>query len=169
MFEYLVVTLLMLAVFGLTIAMFPLVMEYIQRLGFSFGLAFSLFTLVIIFLFEVLLLISLVYVLINSIRLALRTASQEEHEVMGTVTALEYHDSDTTFTPINAGKVTTFMSHQHSEQYLITVTYQDLTDTFDDKTLYQRVQRGDSVKLILCNSYDKNHELIHQSLSLAEE
>lgn len=60
------------------------------------------------------------------------------------------------------------IKNNHPAKYLVTITYQTLSITCDNESLFNSVKQGDSINMTLCNSYDKNHNLINQQLSLPE-
>lgn len=93
---------------------------------------------------------------------------EEEIEVTATVTEMRYKSSYTTFIPIFNGKSTTLMPQFHPERYLVTVAYDDLSKTFNNESLYNKVKEGDEVQLILYNGYDKDGNLVIQDLRLPE-
>lgn len=73
-------------------------------------------------------------------------AKEEEIEVTATVTEVRYRGSYTTFIPIFNGKTSTLIPQFHPERYLVTVAYDDLTETFNDEPLYDKVKEGDEVQ-----------------------
>lgn len=96
--------------------------------------------------------------------------TKESSEVIGTVTDMEYNDSYTTFISVyNAGTKTPMLIPQkHPAQYLVTITYEGISETFDDQTLYESVKEGDAIQIVLYKYYDKNDDLIKQNLQLPE-
>lgn len=95
---------------------------------------------------------------------------REKTEVSATVTEMQYEDSYTTLMPMyNAATKTTMLIPQsHSAQYLVTITYEGISETFDDKTLYESVKEGDIIQMILCEDYDEDDNLIKQTLQFPE-
>lgn len=95
---------------------------------------------------------------------------EEKVEVSATITEMEYKASYVYFLPTynSATKTTTIISQPHPAQYLVTITYENITQTFDDKDLYESVQKGDTIQIILCNYYDKDNNLLEQELKLPE-
>lgn len=83
---------------------------------------------------------------------------------------LQYKASYTTLMPMyNAATKTTMLIPQaHSAQYLVTITYEGISETFDDKTLYESVKEGDIIQMILCKGYDEDDNLIKQTLQFPE-
>lgn len=53
-------------------------------------------------------------------------------------------------------------------RYLLTVTYDKVNETFNNKELYENIQKGDQIRVILCNYYDRNYNLIDQRIKLRE-
>lgn len=62
-------------------------------------------------------------------------------QVTGTVVYKDYDSS--WMQPVSAGKVTTFIHHPAS--YDITVNYEGVETTFDDKALFDSVEIGDTL------------------------
>ncbi len=95
----------------------------------------------------------------------------EKTKVSATITEMQYEDSYITFIPMfnAATKTTTLRPQTHSAQYLVTVTYEGISETFDNQTLYEAVKEGDTIQMILCKNYDKDGDLINQTLQLPEE
>lgn len=53
-------------------------------------------------------------------------------------------------------------------KYLVTITFEDVSETFNDKELYDSVKEGDTIQMVLYNWYDTNNNLIEQELRFAE-
>lgn len=79
-----------------------------------------------------------------------------DSEVFGTVTDMQYKDS---YSSWNAATKT---PQYHPKEYLVTITYEGITQTFNSKSLYETVNEGDSVCVIL-------HEYIYIDLGIAEQ
>lgn len=106
--------------------------------------------------------------IINTISIKLRTESQEYIEVATIVSSLKYQEPYTTHSAVHNGKNAIAIKNNHPAKYLVTITYQTLSITYDNESLFNSVKQGDSINMTLCNSYDKNHNLINQQLSLPE-
>lgn len=106
--------------------------------------------------------------IINTISINLRTESQEYLEVTAVVSSLEYQEAYTTHSAAYNGKNAIPIRRNHPAKFLVTITYQTLSITYDNESLYNSVKQGDSINMVLCNSYDKDHNLIYQQLSLPE-
>lgn len=98
------------------------------------------------------------------------TVTKTQYEVCATVTKMQYEASYTTLIPLyNAGtNTTTLLPITHPAQYLVTITYESVSEIFDDQTLYESVKEGDTIQMILCNDFDKENNLIRQTLLLPE-
>ena len=94
--------------------------------------------------------------------------AEEKLEVTATVTDMQYKDSYITMMPVYTGEFVTFVSQTHPAQYLVTICYEDVSETFNNKSLYERVKKDDTLQMILYKGYDKDNNLIKQYLSLPE-
>lgn len=89
--------------------------------------------------------------------------SIKKFEVYGTVTKMEHKEKSLFY------NVALEMPQIVPEKYLVTITYKDIPEkTIDSQTLYEKYKEGDKVKVILCNSYDKEGNLVHQELEIPE-
>lgn len=86
----------------------------------------------------------------------------EKIEVSATVTEMQYEDSRIFFNPA------TKMPQVFHEKYLVTISYEDISETFDDKTLYESVKEGSTIQMILCKDYDEDGSLIRKKLQFPE-
>ncbi len=95
---------------------------------------------------------------------------REKIEVSATVTNMQYEASYTTLMPMYnaATRTTMLMPISHPAQYLVTITYESVSKTFDDQTLYESVKEGDTIQMILCKDFDEDNNLIRQTLLLPE-
>ena len=87
---------------------------------------------------------------------------RENITVSATISKMQYEDSYTWYNPALK------MVQYFPEEYLVTISYGDISKTFDDQTLYQKVKEGDTIEIILCKEYDKNGNLLRQTLQLPE-
>lgn len=87
---------------------------------------------------------------------------EEKIEVCATVAEMEYEESYCRYNP------TLRILEYVPEEYLVTITYEDISKTFDNKRLYKRVEEGDSIQIILYKKYDEDGKLIRQTLQLPE-
>ena len=96
--------------------------------------------------------------------------SQKKFEVSATVSEKLYKSSYTTFITIynSQTKSTTLIPIIHPEQYFVTITYKDISETFDSKSLYLSVKEEDKINMILINYYDGEDNLVKQTLKLPE-
>lgn len=87
---------------------------------------------------------------------------REKIEVSATVTEMQYEDSWIFFNPALK------MPQIFPEEYLVTISYEDISETFDDKTLYESVEEGNTILMVLCKDYDEDGNLIKQTLQFPE-
>ena len=101
-----------------------------------------------------------------------RVVSNDKIEISGIVTNIQYEDSHITYVPrYNPATKTTMLSPiYHSAQYLVTITSseENISQTFNNQTLYENVKVGDSLQMILRKDYDKNGELINKTLEFPQ-
>ncbi len=88
--------------------------------------------------------------------------STKKSEVYGTVTKMEYKEKSLFY------NVALEMYQIIPEKYLVTITYKGIRETIDSQTLYEKYKEGDKVKVILCNSYDQEGNLVCQKLEIPE-
>lgn len=93
---------------------------------------------------------------------------EEKFDVNAMVTDIQYHSSYITTIPIYNGKTTTLIPQTHPAQYLVTISYEDVSETFNDKNLYENVKEGDTIQMVLYKYYDKHNNLIKQTLQFPE-
>lgn len=96
------------------------------------------------------------------------TEKEEKIDVNATVTDMQYQSSYVTMIPIFNGKTTTLIPQTHPARYLVTISYEDVSETFDNSTLYENVKEGDTIQMVLYKGYDKDDNLIKQTLQLPE-
>ena len=94
--------------------------------------------------------------------------AKEKTEVNGTVVDMQYQSSYKTLMIMSNGKSTALIPQIHPAQYLITISYKNVSETFDDEKLYKSVKEGDTIQVILEKSYDTDGNLIEQTLCLPE-
>lgn len=88
--------------------------------------------------------------------------SMEKVEVSGTVTEMKFEKEVIQYNA--ALKIPQY----RPERYLVTISYESLSQTFDNKELYEAVKEGDIVQITLCNGYDDEQNLVWQGLELSE-
>lgn len=93
---------------------------------------------------------------------------EETTEVIATVTDRSHTIAYTTLMPMRSGKVTTYMPQFHPATYYVAVSYEGISKTFNNQALYESVQVGDTVQVILYHGYDKDDNLIKETLMLPE-
>lgn len=112
----------------------------------------------------------LLVVIIMSVALTgCQTIEKEEKiDVNATVTDMQYQSSYVTMMPIYNGKTTTLIPQTHPARYLVTISYEDVSETFNDRNLYENVKEGDIIRMVLYKIYDKDDNLIKQTLQFPE-
>lgn len=85
-----------------------------------------------------------------------RIEREDEKEVTAIVTHKKYESSYVTMIPMNACNV----PQSHAARYLVTMSYEDVSVTFNDKALYENVKEGDTMQMILYKAYDKDDNLV---------
>lgn len=95
---------------------------------------------------------------------------EEEIEVAAVVAEMEYEKSyiQPMLTYDSISKTAKTIPQYHAARYLVTVTYEDISETFNNQSLYENVKEGEIVEVILVNGYDKEGNLIRQMLKLHE-
>ena len=96
---------------------------------------------------------------------------REKEEVSAIVTEMQYKSSYITFISMYnaATKTTTLIPQTHPAKYLVTIAYGGISETFNDKNLYESVKEGENIQMLLCKDYDEDNVLINQTLQLPEE
>lgn len=95
-------------------------------------------------------------------------AREEKIDVNATVTDMQYRSSYVTMMPIYNGKTTTLIPQTHPARYLVTISYEDVSETFNNRNLYENVKKGDTIQMVLYKGYDKDDNLIKQTLQFSE-
>lgn len=95
---------------------------------------------------------------------------RDQIEVTATVTEKSYTPSYTSFVSIYHPtlKTITLSPIIHSEKHLITISYKHISNTFDDKKLYENVNQGDSIQMILYKDHDKLGQLVDETLQFRQ-
>ncbi len=113
--------------------------------------------------------ILLVVIIMCVVLTGCQTVEKEEKiDVIATVTDMQYRSSYQTTIPIYNGKTTTFISQTHPARYLVTISYEDVSETFNNRNLYENVKEGDTIQMVLYRGYDKDNNLIKQALQFPE-
>jgi hypothetical protein len=94
---------------------------------------------------------------------------EEKINVNAEVTDMQYERSYVTKRPMKMGETYTYVSQRHPARYLVTISYEDVSETFNDENLYESVKEGDTIQMILYKGYDKNDNLIKQTLQFPEQ
>ena len=93
---------------------------------------------------------------------------EEKTTVTATVTEVQYRSAYVTPRVIYTGKSTITTTQVHPSRHLVTITYEDLSETFNNSDLYEKVEEGQSIQMILYKGYDKDDKLIEEKLMLPE-
>ena len=92
-----------------------------------------------------------------------------ETSVQAQVVSMEYVEESSSLIPVRMGKTTTYVRQTHPEKFLVTVYYDDVTETFDSEALYQAVETGEEIHVILVQKFRKGtDELVSTWLKLAD-
>lgn len=92
-----------------------------------------------------------------------------ETEVIATITDKEHIGNKTNYIPMYAGDVFYFIPQNISEKHKVTITYEDVSVTIEDKELYDSYNENDTISMILQTAYDKKGNITKQRLVLKEE
>ena len=90
----------------------------------------------------------------------------EKSEVDAVVTKLQYNPPKQ-YTSIEYNfvlKMPMVTSHTKPAEYLITISYEDTSITYDNEKLFETAKEGDTITMILVKKYDKNNKLVSKSL-----
>lgn len=93
---------------------------------------------------------------------------EERTVVTATVTNRNHAISYTTMMPIRNGKITTYIPQYHPATYHVTVSYEGVKQTFNNQELYESVEVGDTLQVILYHGYDRDNKLIKETLLMPE-
>lgn len=85
-------------------------------------------------------------------------------EVNATVIEKDYDKAKTTYRKVH-GKT---KKKTTPAEYDVELQYKDIVVEFDDKELYNKVKVGSKVKVIYKQGYDKNNELVYETLELID-
>lgn len=91
---------------------------------------------------------------------------EETIEVKATVTSKEYKSAYVTMVHVRVGNVTTIVPQTHPAKYYVTVTYEDVSETFNDMILYEELNEGDTLTVIFYRAYNEEHELVEKEIRL---
>lgn len=80
----------------------------------------------------------------------------------------KYKDEYITTTRMMVGKVLLPQTHYHDEEYNVYLMYKGGQYRFDDKELYNSVNIGDIVRVLVHEGYNKKGELKYVYLSIEE-
>lgn len=97
-----------------------------------------------------------------------KIVEEETFEVNAVVTEKDYQGSYTTYIPMRVGKVTMMSPQFHPAKHNVTITYEDISQTFNNEELYEKVSEGDTITVILYHGYNEDRELVKKELLLPE-
>ena len=95
-----------------------------------------------------------------------KIVTEETIEVQAIVTDKAYKSAYVTMIPVKVGNVTTMVPQNHPAKYYITVTYEDLSETFDNKALYEELCEGDVLTVIFYRAYNEERQLVRKEIRL---
>ena len=82
-------------------------------------------------------------------------------EIEATVTNKQYFEMSWYTTSKSTSSTRSLSKH-----YLVTLTYDSITQTFDRASLFESVEKGDKIYVKLCQEFDDDGNLIRQYLQL---
>lgn len=89
--------------------------------------------------------------------------TEEQYEVTGVVSQ-KYVNTD-----LVRHRAGNRRRYRRMFRYCVTVTYEDVSTTFEDKELFDSLEEGDEIQVILSKSYDKEGKEVKTTLKLPEE
>lgn len=103
-----------------------------------------------------------------SIAIYHKTLRYEQFPSTAKVCKMEYEEEYSTTTMVMVGKTMIPQTHHHAEEHNVYLMYDDEEYCFDDENLYNSVNVGDIVRVIVHKGYNKHDVLKHLYLSLEE-
>ena len=107
-----------------------------------------------------------IYLLIDAISIKIRTKKVKRRRVIGTVTDKSHKKAYSSIEYNVALKMP--MSTSHPAEYNVSVEYNGISKTFDNKKVFKKYKKNDAIPLILVQNLDKNKKIIKQKLELPE-
>ena len=104
----------------------------------------------------------LVIFLISEVRQQFKSLRYETFSAKARVCKKKYEDSYTTISMVGTVPV----PQHHDEEYNVYLMYKGKVHCLNDKDLYQKVDVGDVVSVLVHKGYNKNGELKHVYLRL---
>lgn len=89
---------------------------------------------------------------------------EQSEEVTATVTDIHKHSSYITYYYSPATK--TMLPQSHPARYHVTITYEDLSQEFNNRNLYDSVSVGDTIQVILYKGWNSDGELVVRELRI---
>lgn len=110
--------------------------------------------------------------IIAMLSLVALTGCVEEYKtkkVKGLVIEKDYDERKVSYTTktVNGKKVT--KKKVEPEEYEVTIKYKSLEREFEDESLYERVKEGQEVDVVLRQGFDKEGELVTETIELPEK
>ena len=97
------------------------------------------------------------------------TDTTNEKVVEAIVTSKNYKEEHTFYRQIHVGDTWMSLPQTNKEKHLVTVEYSNITETFDSELLYNSVEEGEAVNIILFTAYNSKEEIVRQELRLPSE
>ena len=109
--------------------------------------------------------LKLLIIVLSSLFLLVGCAEKyKSTNVNATVIEKDYDKAKTTYKKINGKK----KKKTTPAEYDVELKYKDIVVEFDDKELYNKVRVGSKVKVKYVQGYDKNNELVYETLELID-
>lgn len=116
--------------------------------------------------------IVIIAVIISLIITSIDTEQQfelKETSVQAQVLSLEYVEESSSLVPVRMGKTTTYIHRTNPAKFLVTLSYDDVTETFDSEALYHAAESGEEIHAVLVQKFRKETgELVNAWLKLAD-
>ena len=110
-----------------------------------------------------------IVVLVIGLNIYPRVSRMQKSSVNAIVTEKQFKDSSLDLLPSSVIAGVPVLSEDHPAHYLVTVAYnKDLTQTFDDESLFESVKEGDIIEVELYQGYDNKNNLVTQELKLVK-
>lgn len=117
----------------------------------------------------VVLVLAVILLVYNTVIVIYRgTLEYETFSDTAMVSDMEYEDDYNTTTFVRSGKVTVPVTTYHDEEYNVYVTYEGEEYCLDDADLYEQVNIGDVIDVLVHKGYNKNGEVKHIYLSIED-
>ncbi len=90
----------------------------------------------------------------------------EKSEVDAVVTKLQYNPPEDYISPEYNFilKMPMLTLHTRPAEYLVTISYEGISVTFNDQKLFESLKEGDTITMVLVKKYNKNNKIVSKSL-----